>query len=380
MSVTIKEITTLSGIKRFVKFARNHYKGNPYYVPALVLEETETLNPKKNPAFEFCDHVYYMAYKDGKAVGRIAAMINRRANETWNQNHARFGWIEFTNDPEVSEALLKAVEDWAVQKGADAIHGPMGFTDLDHEGMLVEGFDQSGTMATIYNYDYYPAHLERLGYKKDSDWLEFRITLQDKAPERFNRVSEIIQKRYRLNVLKFKKTKDLLVYGQRIFELLNTAYSPLYGYTPLTQKQIDYYIKMYITMLRPDFVTLVTDEKDDLIALGITIPSLSKALQKSGGKLLPFGFIRLLHTLKGKDKHDTVDLYLIAVRPDYQGKGVNSLIFSDLVPIFYQNGYYYAESNPELETNTKVQSHWEAFEHRQHKRRRAYIKKLRITN
>ena len=378
MSVIIKEITTRSGIKQFIKFAHKHYKDNPYYVPTLVLEEMDTLNPKKNPAFEFCDHVYYMAYKNGKAVGRIVGMINHRANETWKQNHARFGWIEFTDDSEVSEALLNAVEEWAEQKGADAIHGPMGFTDFDHEGMLVEGFDQLGTMATIYNYDYYPVHLEKLGYKKDSDWMEFRINVSEKAPDRFNRVSEIIRKRYHLNVLKFKKTKDLLVYGQRIFELLNIAYSPLYGYTPLTQKLIDYYIKMYISMLRPDFVTLITDEKDDLIALGITIPSLSKALQKSGGKILPFGFIRLLRTLKGKDKHDTVDLYLLAVHPDYQGKGVNALIFNDLVPIFYQNGYSYAESNPELETNTKVQSHWDVFEYRQHKRRRAYIKKLRV--
>ena len=376
MSVIIKEITTRSDLKRFVKFAHKHYKGNPYYVPTLVLEEMDTLNPKKNPAFDFCDHAYFMAYKDGKAVGRIAGIINRKSNEIWNQNHARFGWIEFTDDHEVSEALLNAVEEWAEQKGADAVHGPIGFTDLDHEGLLIEGFDQLGTMATIYNYDYYPEHLERLGYQKDSDWIEYRITVPEKAPERFVKVSEIVKKRYQLNVLKLKNSKELLVYGTRIFELLNAAYSKLYGYTALNQKQIDYYIKMYLPMLRLDFVTLITDADDNLICFGISIPSLSKALQKSKGKLFPFGFIRLLLTLKGKDKHDTVDLYLVAVRPDYQGKGVNALLFNDLVTTFYTNGYFYAESNPELETNTRVQSQWEGLERKQHKRRRAYIKKL----
>jgi GNAT superfamily N-acetyltransferase len=378
MTVTIKEISKPSEIKQFVKFGNKHYKGNPYYVPTLVLEESDTLNPKKNPVFEFCDHVYYMAYKDGKTVGRIAGMINRRANETWNQNRARFGWIEFTDDLEVSSALLKAVEDWAAKKGADSIHGPMGFTDLDHEGMLIEGFDQLGTMATIYNYDYYPVHMEKAGYEKDSDWVEFRITIPNSIPERYSRIAEIVQKKYQLNVLKFKRSKDVLKYGQRIFELLNESFSPLYGYVPLTQKQIDYYIKIYISMLRPDLITLITDPDDNLICFGISIPSMSEALQKSGGKLLPFGFIHLLRTLKGKVKNDTVDLYLIAVRPDFQGKGVNSLLFCDLIPTCYESGFRYAETNIELETNTKVQSQWEIFEHRLHKRRRAYIKELKI--
>lgn len=377
MAVTIKEISTLSEIKQFVKFAHKHYKGNPYYVPTLVLEERDTLNPKKNPVFEFCDHVYYMAYKDGKAVGRIAGMINRRSNETWKQNHARFGWIEFTDDPEVSKALLQAVEEWAVKKGADTIHGPMGFTDLDHEGMLIEGFDQLGTMATIYNYEYYPVHMENAGYKKDNDWVEFRITIPNAIPDRYNRVAEIVQKKYQLNVLNFKRAKDILPYGQRIFELLNEAFSPLYGYVPLTQKQIDYYIKIYISMLRPELVTLITDPDDNLICFGISIPSMTEALQKSKGKLLPFGFIHLLRALKGKNKNDTVDLYLIAVRPDFQGKGVNALLFRNFIPVYYENGFRFAESNVELETNTKVQSQWDIFEHRLHKRRRAYIKELK---
>ncbi len=376
MSVTIKEISTPAEIKNFVKFAHKHYKENPYYVPTLVLEECDTLNPKKNPAFEFCDHIYYMAYKDGKAVGRIAGMINHRANETWKQKHARFGWIEFIDDIEVSSALLKAVEDWAVSKGVTAVHGPMGFTDLDQEGMLIEGFDRLGTMATIYNYPYYPVHMEKLGYKKDNDWVEFKITIPEKAPERFAKVGEIVQRRYNLNVLTFKKTKDILPYGQKIFDLLNESYADIYGFTPLTKKQIDYYIKIYITMLRPDFVPLITDADDNLICFGISIPSMSRAMQKAGGKLLPFGFVHLLRALKGKDKHDTIDLYLIAVRPDFQGKGVNALLFSYLTPTAYKNGYYFAESNVELENNTKVQSQWDAFEKEQHKRRRAYIKEV----
>ncbi|MCD7972501.1 MAG: hypothetical protein LUG18_07510 [Candidatus Azobacteroides sp.] len=377
MAIIIKEVSKRSEIKEFIKFAHRHYKGNPYYVPTLVMEEMETLNPKKNPAFEFCEHVCYMAYKDGVAVGRIIGIINHRANEVWNQKHARFGWIEFTDDPEVSRALLEAVEKWAKGKGADAIHGPMGFTDLDKEGMLIEGFQELGTMATIYNYEYYPKHLEALGYKKDTDWVEFKITIPDKTPEKFQRIAEIVKKKYNLKVLKFKKAKDILPYGHRVFELLNEAFSGLYGFVPLTEKQIDYYIKIYITMLHPDMVTLITDQEDNLISFGIALPSLSKALQKSGGKLFPFGFIHLLRAMHIKGKRETSDLYLIAVRSDYQGKGVNALLFSDLTPIFHEKGFRYAESNVELESNHKVQSQWEYFEKVQHKKRRAYIKELK---
>lgn len=378
MSISIKEISSLPEIKKFVKFAHRHYKGNPYYVPTLVMEETGTLNPKVNPAFEFCDYVYFMAYKDNVPVGRIAGMINNKANETWNQKHARFGWVEFTDDPEVSAALFNAVENWAKAKGMTALHGPMGFTDFDHEGMLIEGFDQLGTMASIYNYEYYPRHIERLGYVKDVDWVEFRIKTPTEVPERYKRIAEIVQKKHNLNVLKFKKAKDILNggYGTKIFQLLNEAYAKLYGYVPLSNKQVDYYVKMYIPMLRLDFLTLITDQADNAIAVGIAIPSLSRALQKSKGKMLPFGFIHLFRALKGWDKHDTADLYLIAIRPDFQGKGVNALLFNDLTMRFQPNGYYYAESNPELELNNKVQSQWEYFEYKQHKRRRAFIKQL----
>jgi len=378
MAITIKEVSERSELKKFVKFAHNHYRGNAYYVPTLVLEEIDTLSPKKNPAFKFCDCVFFMAYKNDVPVGRIAGIINHRSNEIWGQKKARFGWIEFTDEPEVSEALLHAVEQWAKSKDMDEVHGPMGFTDFDYEGMLIEGFDQLGTMASIYNYAYYPKHMKRLGYEKDADWVEFRIKIEENAPERYQRIAQIVQKKYDLNFKKFKNGKEIIKngYGKKIFELLNQAYSSLYGYVPLTDKQIDYYVGMYIPMLRVDFITLITDKDDNAIAVGITIPSLSNALRKCWGKLLPFGFIHLLRALKGKDKHDTVDLYLIAVRPDYQGKGVNALLFNDLTARFYANGYYFAETNPELEINQKVQSQWESYENVQHKRRRAFVKTL----
>ncbi|MDR2475850.1 MAG: N-acetyltransferase [Bacteroidales bacterium] len=382
MAISIKEISTRSEIRKFIKFAHRHYKGNPCYVPTLITEETDTLSPKKNPAFEFCDHIYYMAYKDGKPVGRIAGIINHRSNEIWNEKRARFGWVEFTDDSEVSRALFEAIENWAISKGATAIHGPLGFSDLDYEGMLIEGFDQLSTMVTIYNYSYYPSHIENLGYAKDADWIEFRIKTMKEVPERYLRVAEIARKRHNLTVRKFSSVKEIREnrYDRKIFHLLNESYAQLYGYVPLTDAQIEYYLKIYIPMLYLDFVTLVTDANDNAIAVGIAFPSLSRALQRCGGKLLPFGFIHLLRALKAKGRRDTVDLYLIGVRPDFQGKGVNALLFNDLSPRFYAKGFRYAESNPELETNLKVQLQWGSYEHVQHKRRRAYIKELGIRN
>ena len=349
MSITIQEISGTRGLKKFAKFPINLYKGNEYYVPSLVLDEVGTLNSKNNPAFDFCESVYYMAYKDGKPVGRIAGIINHKAN---------------------------AVEKWAKSKGMTEIHGPLGFTDMDPEGTLVEGFDQLSTMSAIYNYPYYPQHIESMGYEKAIDWVEYKIKVPECVPEKHQRISDIVQRKYNLRILKFKNASDVYKgnYGQKIFDLINDAYADLYGYSTLSQRQIDYYVKMYIPLLRLENVTAIVDEQDDLIAVGIAIPSLSKALQKSRGRLFPFGFIHLLKALKGKN--DGVDLLLVAVRPDYQSKGVNALLFSDLIPVFIQNGYKYAESNPELEMNEKVQSQWQYFERQQHKRRRAYTKKI----
>lgn len=375
MAVFVKEISGKKELKKFIQFSIELYKGSSCFVPPLIDEEVCTLSPKTNPAFDFCEAVYYMAYRDDKPVGRIAGIINHQVNEKNGEMHARFGFVDFIDDPEVSQALFEAVEQWARSKGMTAIQGPLGFTDMDPEGMLIEGFDQIGTMATIYNYPYYPEHITRLGYQKEIDWVEFKIYIPDAIPEKHQRISDIVQKKYNLKVLKFTKTKALIQgYGQKIFELVNHAYADLYGYSALTQRQMDYYIKMYISMLRLDNVTLIADPDNELVGVGIAVPSMARALQKSKGKLFPTGFYHLLKALKGQN--DVVDLLLVAVRPDYQNKGVNALLFSDLIPVFIRNGYKYAESNPELEINGKVQSQWQYFDYEQHKRRRAFIKAL----
>lgn len=376
MSIAIKEITEKKDIKKFVKFNIDLYKDNPYHVPGLIEEEMITLDKKKNPAFEVCDAVYFLAYRNNEIVGRIAGIINRRSNEVWHQKAARFGFVDFIDDNEVVDALFGAVETWAKKQGMTELIGPMGFTDLDHEGMLVEGFDQLGTMATIYNHPYYPDHMQRMGYAKDQDWHEFKIYIPDGIPEKHQRIGEIVKKKYGLKVMKFKNAKELMPYAQKVFETLNLSYAPLYGFAPLTQKQIDYYIGMYIPMLRFDLVTLIVREEDDaVVGFGISLPSLSKAMQKAKGHMFPFGWIHLLKALKSKPK--VIDLYLMGVLPEYQSKGVNALLFNDLIPVYRKVGAVYAESNPELETNNAVQAQWDYFKREQHKTRRAFIKNLK---
>ena len=376
MGVVIKEVTSKKELKKFVKFNIDLYKDNPYHIPGLIEEEMVTLDKKKNPAFEVCDAIYFLAYKDGKIVGRIAGMINRRSNEVWNQQRARFGFLDFIDDAEVVDALFNAVEKWAEEQGMKEIHGPLGFTDMDHEGMLIEGFDQLGTMAAIYNFPYYPQHLERMGYEKDQDWHEFKISIPEGVPDKHLRIGEIVKKKYGLKTMKFKKTKEIWPYAQKIFETLNEAYAPLYGFAPLTQKQIDYYVKMYIPMIRLDLVTLIIREEDDtVVGFGISLPSLSHAMQKAKGHLFPFGWIHLLKALKTKPK--VIDLYLTGVLPEYQNKGVNALLFNDLIPVYIGLGVEYAESNPELASNNAVQAQWDYFKREHHKTRRAFIKKLK---
>lgn len=375
MSVRIVKVNTEELLKDFVKFNIDLYKGNPYHVPALIKEEMMTLSPKKNPAFEHCEAAYFLAYHGSKIVGRIAGIINYNANEIWNQSHARFGFVDFINDNEVVDALFNAIESWAKNKGMDMMHGPMGFSDMDHEGLLIEGFDQLGTMATIYNYAYYSKQIERIGYLKDQDWKEYKIYIPDGIPEKHLRISKIVQEKYGLEIRKFKKVNEIMPYARAIFETLNEAYAPLYGFAPLSEKQIDYYVDMYIPMIRLELVTLITRKSDDkVIAFGISLPSLSKAMQKAKGKLYPLGAFYLLKALKGRPR--VVDLYLIGVLPEYQNKGVNALLFNDLIPIYKKLGVEYAESNPELETNYAVQAQWSYFERVHHKTRRAYIKVL----
>ena len=376
MNVTVSPIpATKKELTRYVKFGIDLYKGNPYFVPPLIFDDVNTLTPGKNPAFEFSEAQSFMAYRDGKPAGRITAMINRLLNEETGRQEARFGFVDFIDDPEVSRALFETAEQWARERGMKRIIGPMGFSDMDHEGMLVEGFEEMGTMATIYNYPYYPKHLEAMGYTKDTDWVEYRITIPDKLPEKMERIAEIVLKKYQLRIVKYTSRKKLAEkYGEDLFRLINDAYADLYGYSPLTDKQIDYYIDMYLGFLKLDYVSIVVDSADRLVGVGISMPSMTKALQKSGGKLFPTGWWHLLRAMKGHN--DVVDLMLIAVKPEYQSKGVNSLFFYDLCNLYIRDGVKFAETNLELEENTHVQSQWEYFERRQHRRRRAFTKDL----
>jgi len=376
MGITVRPVSGGKEMRQFVKFRIDLYRDSPHAVPPLYMDELTTLDPKKNPAYEFTEAQCFMAYDDDKPVGRICAMVNHRANETWNSRSGRFGFVDFVDDEKVSRALFSAAEDWVKSKGMESIHGPLGFTDLDQEGMLVEGFDQAGTMATIYNYPYYPEHLERLGFVKDAEWVEYLIRIPDTAPPRMKRVAELVLKKYKLRILKYRSAAKLTRdgYVQKLFELVNDSYSHLYGFTPLTQAQIDYYAKLYIPMLNLDYLVLVVNEAGDLVGMGATMPSLTKALRKAQGRLFPFGILHLLKALKMKNP--LIDCLLVAVRKDYQNKGVNALVFYDIIPHLKRNGAIYAESNPELVTNAKVQSQWDEFEHVNHKRRRAYVKEL----
>ena len=376
MAITIKKVTTSKELKTFIRLNYEMYKENPYSVPDLYDDMLNTFSRDKNAAFEFCEADYFLAYKDGKLVGRVAAIMNNRANETWNKKEVRFGWIDFIDDTEVSDALLKTVEAWGKERGATEIVGPLGFTDFDAEGMLVEGFDQLSTMSTIYNYPYYPEHMVKHGYEKDADWVEFKIYIPDAIPDKHKRISEIIMRKYGLKIVKCTSTKDINKYGQAIFDLMNEAYSQLYGYSALSPKQIKQYIKMFLPILDLRMVTLVVDSEDQVIAAGISMPSLSEALQKGKGRLLPFGWYHLLKVIFLKKYPKVLDLLLVAVKPEYQNKGVNALLFYDLIPVYQKIGFEYAESNPELELNDKVQAQWEYFKTEQHKRRRCFKKEI----
>ncbi|MBI9043709.1 MAG: GNAT family N-acetyltransferase [Anaerolineaceae bacterium] len=373
MSITIKEVTTTRELKSFIRFPHSIYKKHPYWVPALYFDEMDTLHWNKNPAFEHCEAKYWLAFQDGKIVGRIAGILNHKHIEKWGQKYLRFGWVDFIEDEAVSTALFNTLESWAKEKGMNGIHGPLGFTDLDREGMLIEGFDELGTLATIYNHAYYPAYLERYGFTKDIDWMEYEITSPSEPNETITRVAKIALKRNNLALLNVKNKKELMPYAKELFELLDEEYAHLYGTVPLTEAQVEFYIKQYFGFIKPDFVPVVLDQEGKMVAFGITMPSFSKALQKSKGQLFPFGFI---HFLRALNKNDRADLYLIAVKKEYQGKGVNAILMDKISETFIDCGIIKAESNPELETNLNVQGQWRFFDTRQHKRRRCFIKNL----
>ena len=373
MTIEIKEVTTKKQFNEFLDLPYRLYKGHQYFVPPLKFDEKATLSKEKNPAFDSCEAKYWLAYKDGKVVGRVAGIINNSYIQKWKNKYARFGWIDFEEDEAIATALLQQVEAWAKEKGMVAVHGPLGFTDLDHEGALVEGFDQLGTLAALYNYPYYPVYYEKNGYKKDTDWVEYKIKIPKQLPEDLLKIASLVERRYGLKVIKAKKPKEILPYAKPIFDLINEAYAELYGVTELTDKQIEYYTKAYFGFMKVDFVSIIVDKEGKLAAFGITMPSLSKALQKSGGSLLPFGFI---HILTAMSKPKIADFLMIAVRKEFQGKGVNALLIREIGNAYIKRGVEYAETNVELEDNTKVQSIWKHFDAVQHKRRRCYIKHL----
>ncbi|MHB9142953.1 MAG: GNAT family N-acetyltransferase [Paludibacter sp.] len=374
MSVIIHEVRSKRELKKFIWFSINLYKNCEFAAPPLMIDDRLNLTKGKNPALDFCDAIYYLAHRDHEIVGRIACIINPVANDTWNQKRARFGWIDFVDDVEVSTALFDAAIAWAKQKGMTAMNGPLGFTDFDHEGTLIEGYDKIGTLAGIYNYSYYPDHIEKYGFTKDADWNEYLITVPDKFPDRYFRIADIVKSKFKLTPKHFTSRKQIVKnYGEKIFDLLNLCYKDLYGFTKLNEKQKHFYIGLYFSFFRIDTVSIIVDEKDDVIALGIAMPSFTKALQKAKGHLFPLGWYYMLKALK---KNDVVDLYLMAVHPDYQNKGVNSILFAELLPRFAKNGYKFAESNSELETNTRMSSQWGSFEYVNHKRRRVYMKNI----
>ena len=372
MSVIVKKVETQAERRAYISFPVKLYQDNPYYVPALFLDELSVLDPKRNPYMDFCRFELFLAYKDGKVVGRIAAIINEIANRDWNRQEVRYGWFDFIDDREVSQALLEAVAAYGRENGMKEMVGPLGFTDQDPEGMLVEGFDKIATFALRHNAPYYMQHMEALGYRKVIDWLEFRITIPKEIPERVQRVGDIVRQRYGVHVRKVTM-KQIREEGliHKVFELINLTYKDLYGYCVLPPKAIDHVAKTFLSVLDLRFLTLVFDKDEQLIGFGVGMASISKALQKCRGRLFPFGWFHLLKSMKWKFE-DTMELLLIAVRPEWASKGITALIFSDLIPIANQCGFSYAETNAELETNKKVQNAFDMFEREIVKRRRIY--------
>ena len=379
--VTIKKVSNRREMKAFVRFNYELYKDCPYAVPDLLEGTLDTFNPRKNAAFDFCEADCFLALREGKIVGRIAAIINHKANRTWGTNNARFGWIDFVDDEEVSRALLEAVEKWGRDHGCDKLTGPLGFTDMDPEGMLTGGYDQLSTMSTTYNYPYYPKHMERLGYAKEVDWVERKILTPEKDHpahmDKYFRVAEMSAKRYNLHIRKFKNAREIRQGGwaQKIFDVVNKAYAPLYGYSEMTPKQIEQYVREYMPFLDMRLVTTVEDADGRIVAMGVGMPSLSRAIQKAHARLFPFGWIHLAKALYFKHA-DIVDLLLVAVLPEYQNKGVNAMLFADLIPVCQQMGFKFGETHPQLETNEKSQGQWAYLDAEIHKRRRCWQKPL----
>ena len=378
MAIEIKEVTTKKELKQFIQFGIDLFKGNPYFCPPLVFDEINTFDTTKNPAHEICDHIIYMAYKDGKIVGRIVGIINHKANERWENKRLRFGWIDFIDDLAVSQALLEAVQAWGKTHGMTEMNGPVGFTDFDHQGLLIEGFEYNSPMASLYNYPYYEKHLEAFGLKKEIDWIEYRLTMPDEVPPRMKRLAKVVMEKSKLEIHKIKSIKELKKYypNNEYLDVVDQAYQSLYNYQPLTDKQKTYYSNMYFPLLNFDFVTIVINEMKEIVGVGLGMPDISDALRKCKGKLFPLGWFHILKALKAKKNMEYFDMLLIAVRPDYQNKGINALFIYDTAKHFVKYGVKYAETTSILETNNKSQANFEEYDKIQHKRRRAYIKSI----
>lgn len=376
-NIYLKKVETKREMSDFVRFAGQLYAGCQYYVPDLDMDVIDSFNPSKNAGLEYSEIQPFIAYNaTGKTVGRIAGIINHRANEKWKTKNVRFGFIEFVDDLEVSAALLKAVEQWGKERGMDCIQGPMGIFDFDKEGMLIEDFDKLGSMITIYNYPYYPKHMEALGYEKEVDWVQVAIEIPKDIPSKYVRVSKQVKEMFGLHVKKLTNTDvSKRGYGKKVFNLLNMAYAPLFGYTELSDKQIDLYIKRYLPLIDKQLLPVIENEDGEVVGAAITMGSLSRALQKTKGKLFPFGWYYMLRALMWK-REDTAELLLIDVRPDYQGLGVNALFFEDLIPIYNKCHFKRAETGPQLENNVKELSQWKPLNPTFIKRRRCYKKKL----
>ncbi len=378
--IEIRKVETKKDLVAFIDFHHELYKGNPYDAPNLYMDDMNTFRRDKNAAFEFCQAEYYLAYKEGKIVGRVAAIINRRANEKWNRKTVRFGWIDFIDDIEVSRALLNAVEEYGCRYGMTEMCGPLGFTDMDPEGMLTWGFDQLGTMATIYNYPYYPEHMEKLGgFEKDNDYVEYKLIVPKETPEKYTKIARMVSQRYNLHVKKFTR-KDVYErgYGIAMFNVINETFKDLYGYSEMTDRQIMQYLDMWIPMVDYNLVVGIEDWNDNkrLVGIGITVPSLARAIQKCRkGRLLPFGWWHVIRALKFH-KTKVVDLMLIGILPEYRAKGANALMFAELIPWYQKYGFEWGETNVEMETNENVQKQWEALNPIHHKSRRCYKKIL----
>ena len=373
--VSIVEVTTKAQLRRFVDYPNQLYKNVPQFVPATYGDDLADWDRSKNPAFSYCDARCWLAERDGEIVGRIGAIRSRKANEKWGVNRMRFTQTDFIDDPEVSAALFAVVEDWARELGCAAVHGPLGFTDMDREGMLVEGFDRRSCFFTYYNYPYYIDHMTALGYVKDVDWIEELITVStdEKIIRRWEKLSDFVLKRNNLHIVEPKNRLAYLPLLKPFFDLVNVAYAPLFGTVELTAQQIKKYSSKFAPLINPNTTCFVMDKNDRMIAFGVGAPSLATAMQKHRGRLFPTGWIDVLKAFR---KNDTVDLLLIAVHPDYQARGVNAIILSKAMKGCLKMGIKEAETGPMLELNDKVQSQWKDFQTEQHKRRRCFIKEL----